>query len=454
MAIAFIAIISCTNSKNKDKSKIESIKKPDKEQYIDINFYEKNKISNELANKAINLKNSSKITYWHQDIQSFSNIENITKQFIYKKNNKNKEKSIFKFKKSIIAKIYSFYNKSQNFTFSPTIKNDIAYILSPSGKLLAINLINGNKLWQRSVFNNIKILYKAPKLSISNNKIFAIIGDNTVKAFNIKNGNILWQKKLATNITSIANNYNDLNDKLAILTVDNRLYMLDGNDGSIIWNHFTNPNNVNIFNSSNPIFYQNILLVGYGSGELYALNIDDGKVLWNRNLNKNNVYNSDFYLSDIDANLLIKDDVIYAISNSGIFTAINIKSNQTLWQESISSITNFWISDDFIYLIDNQSQLLTIDKNSGKIKQILQLPTLLKPKKPKSRIIYNGILMADNKLIISDYNGKITIIDPITNAIITDYNSDLQHLHAPILVNNKIYIHYINKFSSGLAAIE
>ena len=75
-----------------------------------------------------------------------------------------------------------------------------------------MELINGNKLWQRSVFNNIKILYKAPKLSISNNKIFAIIGDNTVKAFNIKNGNILWQKKLATNITSIANNYNDLNN--------------------------------------------------------------------------------------------------------------------------------------------------------------------------------------------------------------------------------------------------
>lgn len=380
-------------------------------------------------------------------------IENFAKDFTRKN-------SFFSFKNSPqialdkSSKTWSFYSgtKSDRFIFSPLIKDDKAFILDSGGTLISYDLKADKKIWKTRIFPRQYLKnYQTPKIGYAGAKIFAIAGINKIAAVEESSGKILWEKNISSIPISAPVSDGDL---VYVTTNDNRLYAFNANDGELQWTQAGILRPTAIFGAADPVIYKNLIIVSYSSGEVYGVNKKTGESLWSQNLNLSKATNSDFYLNDVDATPVVKDDVIYAIGNGGLMMAMKVKDGNYLWKKEIAGIVDFWVAGDFIFVINNDDKLLAIHTKSGGIKWVVQLPNFKKEKKPETKIIYSGVVMAGDKLLISKLDGELLIADPTNGKIEKTFTIGQKISHSAVVVNGKIYFYVLGKYLIDLIEIE
>ncbi len=337
---------------------------------------------------------------------------------------------------------FGFSNK---FIFEPIIKDDKVYLLDNNAMLSAYNLEDKKRIFKNRIFKKRYLKnYQNPRIGYFGDKIFAIAGSNEIAAINANNGQIIWLKTILS--LPISKPVSD--GKLVyVTTADNKTYALNASDGELFWVSSGVDKPTAIFGAANPVIYKNIVLASYSSGEIYALDKATGEALWSQDLNLNKATNSDFYLNDIDSTPIVKDDAVFAIGNGGLMMAINIKTGNYLWKKEIASITDMFASAGFLFAVDKDDKLIAISQKNGAIKWVLQLPDFENKKNPQSKIIYNGVIMAGGKLIISDARGRLLIADAQSGKLEQTFKIGQKIYHAPAIANGKIYLHTISRFA-------
>lgn len=336
--------------------------------------------------------------------------------------------------------------------FTPIIAGDKIYNLDASGNLYAKNISNYKTVWKKKLINRWFVKnFTDGKISYFDGKIFASTGYNVVFCVNTKNGEVIWEKTIGS--VAISAPISD-GSQVFVITNDNKTYALSAENGEINWVHSGILKATGILGSANPVFHKNYLVSSYSSGEIYLLDKKTGNSPWVYDLNLNKADTSDFLLNDVDATPVIKDGVVYVIGNGGLMMAIRIIDGVVLWQKELASITDFWIVGDFIYLINNDNQLISLHKKTGGIKWFVQLKKYLNDKKPASHIIYNGIIMANGNLIMTNSNRELVVISPQDGKILQTKKLDQKIFHAPIIVNGKLYLHTIGRFTTDLVVME
>lgn len=378
-------------------------------------------------------------------------IENLSKNFLKKSGFFSNVEKISLKETSQIWSNFS-YTSDDDFVFSPIIKDNKIFLLNASGLLSCYDINSKKRLWKSRIFAY-KFLknYQSPKIFYADNKIFAVAGVNKITAANAVNGNLLWSKDISS--IPVSTPISD-GKSVFVTTNDNKLYALNAEDGELQWVSSAILRTTAIFGAADPVLYNDQIIASFSSGEIYAIKKNDGEVLWSQDLNLNKANSSDFYLNDIDATPLIKDDVIYSIGNGGLMMAINAKNSNILWKREIAGITDFWLAGDFLFVINNDNRLIAVHRKTGGIKWISQLPNLKKKDKPQTKIIYDGVIMAGDKLVISNNEGELLIVSPLDGRLEKTYDTDERTYHAPVVVGDRIYLHRLGRFTIDLLEVK
>jgi len=363
--------------------------------------------------------------------------------------NKNLEDKKIKFKKYKAG--YKPFGKRYK-VFSPVIVNNIAYIMSPNGVLYAKDLDTPKKnLWKNKLVDNDSLKdFSFAKISYSNERIIVSTGYNEIISVDIKDGKIDWIKKL----NAVPISYPIVHKNVIyVITNENKLYALNERDGEIKWIHSGISKNTAILGSANPVIYKNIVLASYSSGEIYAINQNNGLMIWSQTLTVNTHNFTSFELTDIDATPFIKNDKIYVISNSGKLASMDILNGKVVWEKDFSSISNFWIADSFLYIINNDNVLGCIEINEGLIQWVQKLPKYKKPKKSKGLIIYKNITMVNDKLLLINNLNKMIVVSPLNGKIIKIIKLKNNISDRLVFVNGKIYFNATKRLKTKLVEI-
>lgn len=338
---------------------------------------------------------------------------------------------------------------SYNFISKPIIYDNIIYSLDARGNLSAINLKNNKLIYRKRIIKwyNIKNLSQG-KISYDNNIIYVTTGFNKILAVHAKNADKIWEKELSSIAISKPIIHQNL---LYLISNDNKSYALDKKTGEIKWIHNSIVRNTAIFGAANPIIYKNYLISSYSSGEIYILDHQNGNVINSYQLSANRAIDSNFILDDIDATPIIKNNILYAIGNGGLMIAINLNNWEKIWQKNMSSISNFWIIDDFIYVIDNENRLICLDSNYGTIKFFKKLDKYYSENK---LIHYHGLILAGDNLILSNSNKEILLLSPFDGNIRQKIKFSKHIQQRPIIANKRLYIYLKGRFNTSLAIFE
>lgn len=318
----------------------------------------------------------------------------------------------------------------------PIVADNKVITMDAKGLIQAFNVSDIKTLvWQNNLSEKGNY-FVAGGMAFGEGKIFVNTGGNKVIAIDVKNGRQIWQR----DIQSITRSAPEVSGKfLLVNTLDNKLYALNAENGGLIWTHSGFSETISIFGVAPPIAYEKIVFASYSSGELYALNIKTGEEIWLDSFD-NQTKNTKFTLNDIDATPVVSGDMVYSISNDGLFIANDLATGNRKWQIELSSVNTPWIVGNYIFLIDNQKRFVAVDKKTSEIRWINQLAKFKNEKTKRGSIRYTSPVMADNKLYVANSIGKLLVFDPSNGDMLKKHEIPKDIYLSPVIAYDKIFL--------------
>jgi outer membrane protein assembly factor BamB len=128
-------------------------------------------------------------------------------------------------------------------------------------------------------------------------------------------------------------------------------------------------------------------------------------MVWQDALSRTSISTGVSSLSDIDADPVIANGIVYALGQGGRMVALDLTSGQRVWELNMAGIATPWVAGDWLFAVNDKAQLIAVQRLTGKVRWINQLPRYLKEKKKDGQINYFGPVLAGNRLIVAGSNG-------------------------------------------------
>lgn len=304
---------------------------------------------------------------------------------------------------------------------APVVSGERVFAMDSRGQVSAFNLNTGERLWSNVLMANIagmkETKSRASGLAVDNATLFATTGFGGVFAMNSETGTPKWRKVMEAPIR-IAPTVTD--KMLLVQTVDNKLYALDKANGQELWRFGVAQEDTVIAGGASPAYdaEDNVVIAGFSNGEIVVLNATIGTPLWSEMLVSNKQVTSTTEINTIGAYPIVEDGIVYAISNSNIMLAIDMRSGDKLWEKEIGSMQNMLLAGDYLFVISNRNVLYAVDKNDGKVMWALDVYEYLVDEDGNTASVYAAPpLMLNGQIFVAFSNGKVLKIDAVSGTL-------------------------------------
>lgn len=325
----------------------------------------------------------------------------------------------------------------------PIIGNGIIYTLDGAMNVHANNKANGQSIWSKSLAKREKKGFFKPTgqaigggIAFDDGKIFVSSGFGEILALDAQTGDIIWTKKTNGPVHSapLASN-----GKVYIVTVESELLALNQADGSVHWTQSSIPEMASMLTTTSSAIFGETIITPFASGEIIASLQANGRKLWSDGLTRMAAQTSLSSINDIAGRPVIYEGVVYAVSQSGTFAAVDLRTGVRIWDKSISSIQTPWVTPDVIYCVTISGQLVAMSREKGDIIWIKQLEAYKNLKKKKNKIVWSGPIMVSSRLVIASTEGEILEIDPKSGEVLNTITTKNSLYTSPAISEGKVY---------------
>ena len=227
-------------------------------------------------------------------------------------------------KKKIGKNKFSIY---QNTAPLLVFKNNIIFS-DDNGTIFSINE-RGRVIWKKNIYKkSYKKIYKNLVFSIYEGNIYIADNIGFVYSINLKNGKLLWIRSYEAPIKS---NIKVFNNKIFLINQDNKIFCLNTEDGSLVWNILS----ISSFIKSQGLLSLAVTKFGdliaiTSAADIYRIRANTGDIFWSRNTADSlNIDATDFFNS---SEIVIDDDNIIFSSGSSTFS-LSLDSGATNWKQ-------------------------------------------------------------------------------------------------------------------------
>lgn len=328
--------------------------------------------------------------------------------------------------------------RNRNFA-EPIVADGKIYTMDADAVITAFEVATGKRLWRvkaapkREEDNK----FLGGSLCIEQGKLFATTGAAQVVAFDAGTGKELWRTDVSTPIRA-APTANA--GRVFAVTVENEVVALSADTGRKLWNYSGSPTATILLGGSAPAVDGGVVVAALSSGELVALRSDNGSQLWSENVVAVRRTEAAASLPDIAARAVIDRGRVYAVGQSGILAAIDLRTGRRIWDVPVGGIYEPWIAGDFLYAITLDSEAVCIDARSGRILWVTQLPRFENEKSRKGRIVWAGPALVSDRLILVGSNSEALSLSPYSGAVLGRIELNEPSSLAPIFANASMYV--------------
>jgi outer membrane protein assembly factor BamB len=186
---------------------------------------------------------------------------------------------------------------------------------------------------------------------------------------------------------------------------DGRVVGLDANDGKQRWAFDRAIPTLSSRGASTPVAAAGLVLVGNDDGSVVALRPDDGLPVWEAQVAEPEGRSELDRVVDIDGDLAIGSDAVYASSVRGITASIALSSGQVGWTRDNGGANSLELTADGVLVADRGGTLWSLDRAGG---SALWRQEGLVRREP------TGPALAGNYAVLGDLEGYLHWVDPRT----------------------------------------
>jgi outer membrane protein assembly factor BamB len=322
----------------------------------------------------------------------------------------------------------------------PVISGGKLYVIDTEAVVHAFDAKTGARLWTANVQEKGGNSSKAEfggGVSAGGDRLYVTTGIGDVAALNVADGKQVWRKRPGGPLRGSAT---VANGHIYVMSQDNQIFAMSQDDGTVVWTESGTVQSTAIFGVGAPAAAQGTVIAGFSSGELTAYRYENGRVLWGDALSRTSISTTVAALTDIDADPIIDRGRVFAIGQGGRMASYELVSGQRLWEINIAGVATPAIAGDWLFVVTDAGRLLCVERASGKIRWISQLPAFHNLKKKMGIVRWHGPLLAGSRLILVSTDGDLTEVDPTTGSIQSTRNVKGGMSLAPVAAGGMLYI--------------
>ena len=322
---------------------------------------------------------------------------------------------------------------------APVVAQGRVYAMDAGAHVTALDAATGRQLWRVDLRpEKRRGDTMGGGVAFADGQLFASTGYGEVIALDPSNGAIAWRKRVAGPVRGAPT---VSGGTVVVLTLDNQAFALSAADGAVKWNHAGILENAGLLGSASPAVNGTLVVVPYSSGELFGLRIENGRVAWQDSLAAIRRGGALSGIADIRGLPVIDRGQVYAIGHSGRMVALDERMGARLWEVEIGGVQTPWLAGEHLFVVDNDSEVVALNRKSGRVHWVSQLEKHKDPKDNKSTLVaWSGPVLAGGKLWLAGSHGVLVALDPANGAELSRSKLPDSTYLPPVVANNTLYV--------------
>ncbi|MGE4064235.1 MAG: PQQ-binding-like beta-propeller repeat protein [Rhodospirillaceae bacterium] len=321
----------------------------------------------------------------------------------------------------------------------PIIAGGRIYTMDADGRVTAFDSKTGRRLWRADTApeteEDNKFLGGA--IAIEGDRIFATSGAAQVMAISAADGSVLWR---ATTETPVRAAPAVNGGRVFVTTIENQVIAFAANNGEQLWTYAGASTPTILLGGSAPAVDGGVVVAALSTGELAALRADNGSLLWSETVVAIRRTEAAASLPDIAARPVIDRGRVYAVGQSGLIVAIDLRTGNRLWEAPVAGIYQPWIAGDFLYTVTIDAEAVCIDARSGRILWVTQLRAWEDENDREDRVIWAGPVLASDRLILVNSLSEAISISPYSGEVLGQMELPASTTMAPVFADATMYV--------------
>lgn len=239
---------------------------------------------------------------------------------------------------------------------TPAIHEEKIIAAAANGEIEAYDRISGKSLWDADIDQPI-----CGGVGIGGGLVMVATEDGRVWALDETNGKTRWNAQLNGQV--LAPPQSDGNVVVAT-TFSGNVVGLDARTGEKKWLYAGGSSVLSLRASSTPLLHDTGVIAGLNNGKVIAVDLATGQPLWETRVGVAQGSSEIERQSDIAGNLLIDNDMLYAVSYQGRLAALDLRSGRRLWEANASSYVSLSAGFGNIYVVAANGNITAFTKNN------------------------------------------------------------------------------------------
>ncbi|GAA0869698.1 hypothetical protein GCM10009116_15340 [Brevundimonas basaltis] len=282
-------------------------------------------------------------------------------------------------------------------------------------------------------------------VAVGGGKVFIASGYRTVTAVDQGTGAVLWTTPVDVPIHGAPT---VSGGRVYVVDVENQMLALDVNTGRQVWAYRGIPEPARIMRATSPAVTGDTVIAPFSSGELVALRASTGQPVWQQVLSRTSRTSALSEIRDIAGRPVVSRGVVYAISHSGLMSAIDVPTGQPKWQLPVAGVNAPLPVGDVVYLVSKTGELTVVNRDSGQVYwtrdlnegRVRQEGGFFGFWDRTVRPTWSGPLLASNRLVLVNSDGELVAFDPKTGLQTASLRLGAPAFIAPAAYNGALYV--------------
>lgn len=291
------------------------------------------------------------------------------------------------------------------------------------GEVVAVALDTGRTLWQAKTKARI-----AGGTGADAALVAVGTGGGDVIALSAVDGRQLWRVAVRGEVLSAPL---VTEGAVVVRTVDGRLVALARDDGHELWNVEQQIPRLTLRGTAAPAFSGDTVVCGFDNGKVVAASLRDGSVLWETPVAPPRGRTELERLSDIDGQLAIAGEDVYAVGFQGRIAMLAIDSGQIWWSRDLSSYRGLALDEDTLYVSTAEGDVTSMQRRTGGEGW------------RQSTLAYRGLsapAVIGPYVAVGDFEGYVHFLDKANGAIVARVKAGGARISTPPVVAGDLLI--------------
>jgi outer membrane protein assembly factor BamB len=188
--------------------------------------------------------------------------------------------------------------------------------------------------------------------------------DGVVSALNAADGTPMWQTRVSGEVLATPAVSGSV---VVVRSVDGRLRALSGTDGRELWSFEHKPPRLSLRGNASPAVGGELVVAGFDNGRIGAYTLREGEPVWENLVSTGRGRTELERLADVDADVQVVGQDVYAASFNGRLANLAIESGQIIWAIDLSSHDALGVDWTTVYATDAAGEVLAVNRASGAV---------------------------------------------------------------------------------------